>query len=745
MFKFMTMKNILFVFLLTMFFTGVNAQQVWYVSPHGDDENDGSLDEPLATVQAAMGKASEGDTICLREGVYREKVDVTKNHLTVKAYPGESPVMKGSVVMSGWYNWKSCWKKYVDVQPQQVFVDGNHPLQQIGYPNDWFKNQTSYSVYNNPVGEGLEDMAPGRFWWQNDTLYIWLEDSTDPNDHQIEVSQYEYILSTYNVHDVYIKGITFEHSNGNTFRNQATAVKLGNNNTLDSCVVQWCDFGGVSTGYYKSGARILNSSILHNGAVGISSSETHGFLIKNTRMAYNNYRNFYSQWHTGGYKGATYSYGTIEDCEVDNNNGPGIWFDYCMYSARYDAVDGDNFYPIIVRNNYLHNNGTGNYDRNSINNNASILIEVSEQAFVYNNVIDTFEYRGVWVSGSYWTTVTNNLLAHGTGYYTVDAGAIYVSSPPAYLKENRIVNNIFYQNETDFELRMLKENGTSVFGNVCRNNVYFRQDGSIRIRYGSLTITSLDNWRNTTPYGEMSIKDDPLFANNLFHLSEQSPCINTGFNLLRDTMTVDYEGNPRIAGPLIDMGPYEATVGGADGYNAALQSLTVDNGTLEPAFVPDRFVYYDTLPDNTKTVPVVTAIPAYAGATVTVDAATDVMSDDEHDRTTVVTVTSENGQVVYRYSVLFYSRNTTAVKSVDEERWQVYPNPTAGKIYVDPPRDKNASITVTDMSGRRLFLHCLDTGEESVMLDLTGYPEGLYLVIISSDKMRRTFKVNIKK
>jgi hypothetical protein len=462
-------------------------------------------------------------------------------------------------------------------------------------------------------------------------------------------------------------------------------------------------------------------------------------------MAYNNYRNFYSQWHTGGYKGATYSYGTIENCEVDHNNGPGVWFDYCMHSARYDAVDGDGFYPIIVRNNYIHNNGTGNYDQNSINNNASILIEVSEQAFVYNNVIDTFEYRGIWVSGSYWTTVTNNLLAHGTGYYTLDAGAIYVSTPPAYLKYNRIVNNIFYENETDFELRMLPENGSSVFENLCRNNVYYRQDGSIRIRYGTTTITSLDNWRNVTGYGEMSIQDDPLFSDNLYHLSDQSPCINTGFNLLRDTMTVDYEGNARIAGPLIDRGPYEAAAGGTDAYNAALQSLTVDNGTLEPAFAQDVFVYYDTLPENTTSVPVVDAVAAYEGATVVVEDATDVMSDDEQERTTVVTVTSQNGLIIYRYRVIFYSENTTGVENNDMETWQLYPNPAVNYLYIQDIRGGESVIILTDLAGRTLSRQYVGMGKERVRVNLEKYPAGLYLLIIDSDDKSKTFKVRIEK
>ena len=733
------------VFVYIFFVFSVMAQQNWYVSVDGDDNNPGTVGQPLRTVNAALSKAAAGDIIILRGGVYREKVELKKNDLTLKNYPGETPVMKGSVVMTGWVVRGSFWKKYVDIQPQQVFVDGDHPLQQIGYPNDWFKNQTSYSVYNNPVGSGIGDMAPGRFWWERDTLYIWLEDSSDPNSHQIEVSQNDLILTAYGVQRAYIKGITFEHSNGNTFRNQAAAVNLGSYCTLDSCTVQLCDFGGVATGYYKTGAKILHCQILHNGAVGISSSESYDFLIRDTRMAYNNYRNFYSQWHTGGYKGATYSYGTIENCEVDHNNGPGVWFDYCMHSGKYDATDGENFYPIIVRNNYFHGNGTGNYDPNSINNNASILIEVSEQALVYNNIIDTFEYRGIWISGSYFTTVTNNLLAHGSGYYSLDAGAIYVNSPPGYLKHNRIVNNIIYENATSYDLRMLPEDGTVAFDNICRNNIFFRSGEKVKMKYGSTTINSLETWQNDTPYGEESRETDPVFEDTLFHLSDQSPCINMGSNLLQDTIITDYEGNARFAGTIIDIGPYEASVGGNDAYNALLQDLSVDNGTLEPSFVTDRFVYYDTLPDNTTVTPDITATPAYAGAVVNVQNAVDVMSQEEKDRTTTVKVTSGNSLVYHQYKIIFYSKNTTGTKDLREPVWNVYPNPARDMLFVKgDPGTGHVTLTLTDMTGKTL----MEQRWEDLLtkeVDLSHIPQGIYILRLEGANTVKQFRIRVVK
>ncbi|AMM44863.1 pectate lyase [Bacillus phage SP-15] len=48
-----------------------NVGKVWYVSTQGNDSNPGTENEPLATVQSAVTKASSGDLIYAKEGTYR--------------------------------------------------------------------------------------------------------------------------------------------------------------------------------------------------------------------------------------------------------------------------------------------------------------------------------------------------------------------------------------------------------------------------------------------------------------------------------------------------------------------------------------------------------------------------------------------------------------------------------------------------------------------------------------------------
>lgn len=81
----------------------VNAP-VYYVSPAGDDNADGSEANPWRTLTVSMKRLRAGDTLLVRGGAYRERVEVRGEsvprgrqdaRITVKAYPGEEPLVVG--------------------------------------------------------------------------------------------------------------------------------------------------------------------------------------------------------------------------------------------------------------------------------------------------------------------------------------------------------------------------------------------------------------------------------------------------------------------------------------------------------------------------------------------------------------------------------------------------------------------------------------------------------------------------
>lgn len=50
------------------------AQTVYYVATNGDNANDGRSGAPLATIQEALNRARAGDSVVVRDGVYRESL-----------------------------------------------------------------------------------------------------------------------------------------------------------------------------------------------------------------------------------------------------------------------------------------------------------------------------------------------------------------------------------------------------------------------------------------------------------------------------------------------------------------------------------------------------------------------------------------------------------------------------------------------------------------------------------------------
>ena len=76
----------------------------YYVSPTGNDRADGSEANPWRSLTASMKKLRAGDTLLVRGGTYRERVEVRGEsvprgtpdaRITVRAYPGEEPLVVG--------------------------------------------------------------------------------------------------------------------------------------------------------------------------------------------------------------------------------------------------------------------------------------------------------------------------------------------------------------------------------------------------------------------------------------------------------------------------------------------------------------------------------------------------------------------------------------------------------------------------------------------------------------------------
>ena len=83
-----------------------SVDQVWYVSPTGDDRNPGTIDEPFLTIQRGVNEIPDdgmGGTVFVRDGTYPEQVVIDASgtpgaEVILRNFPGETPLIDGTEV-----------------------------------------------------------------------------------------------------------------------------------------------------------------------------------------------------------------------------------------------------------------------------------------------------------------------------------------------------------------------------------------------------------------------------------------------------------------------------------------------------------------------------------------------------------------------------------------------------------------------------------------------------------------------
>jgi hypothetical protein len=73
----------------------------FYVSPTGNNSNNGSIESPWNTIEHGINQIGTGDILYIREGIYYEKLyletsGAPQNYICIRNYPGEKPIIDGS-------------------------------------------------------------------------------------------------------------------------------------------------------------------------------------------------------------------------------------------------------------------------------------------------------------------------------------------------------------------------------------------------------------------------------------------------------------------------------------------------------------------------------------------------------------------------------------------------------------------------------------------------------------------------
>jgi parallel beta-helix repeat protein len=548
----------------------------YFVATNGDDQATGtSTSFPWRTLTYSINQLAAGDTLYVRGGTYREWINATNttgtagSPILITAYSNETPVIKGSDIVTGWeLDSGAIWKKTNWIyNSQQVFVDGSL-LTQVGWPNDYVATNafacTNYlyipmgyscadidtNLHTIDIGDGLTNMVSGSFWYNktNESLYVWLPDSSSPTNHFMEVSTR---VGTYygrgSNEFVHLRGLTMMHGSSMTYTHAGwPSVVLGENSTIEDCIIQWHDCKGISM---ADNCRILNCDISHHGIEGIRPAHCTNVLIQQCTVFSNNYRDF-TLTYAAGIKVHPDSGVIVEGNEIAWNKSSGLWVDTCHSN-----------FPVIFRNNYVHNNRP--FARRAGDTGSrwtmGIFIEFSNETDVYGNLLLNNGPGGIGLSASEDCAIENNTIIGTQGVDTQGVAAlrIYYSPPsPFTVSSNRIYNNLIYNNnDCRYDISAAEPDGSNVLAYVMNFNCIYRPGSNAVLTSGGTTYTNLGAWSAATGWDANSLEDDPMPAN--YRLTYSSPCIDAGTNQAWMSGATDLDGHPRILYGTVDIGAFE--------------------------------------------------------------------------------------------------------------------------------------------------------------------------------------------
>ena len=248
-------------------------------------------------------------------------------------------------------------------------------------------------------------------------------------------------------------------------------------------------------------------------------------------------QNGYAPYHSGGiFAGMNQFNITITNCIIRNNRG---------------ASQGSG----VLMENDSHTAGVLTLENNLISDNTVTEVSASSDG------------GGVLMWNSYGIhIIRNNIIARNTAQGTSSrGGGLWVGHSTPQVAH--LIGNTIYGNQANEGGGIYLNFGeiVNVYNNIIYGNtasegedIYFR-DVDISNGYNNNYSNMFGTW---TASGN-NLNTDPLFvdpANDDFRLQSASPMINAGTSSVPSPPglpSTDYEGNPRVCGPALDIGAYE--------------------------------------------------------------------------------------------------------------------------------------------------------------------------------------------
>lgn len=416
-------SSVLMVFVVSLLLiaSGIGFQKeakatatTYYVATTGNDtSNPGTLSQPFATIQKGInmvGAAGPGSTVIVRGGTYNITSSISiatsgtsGNPITIKAYPGETPVLSGQ---NTYPNLSQSLHTYTYTGPT-VTNDGvtyNNGQQFTMSWNALMNITASYIIIDGleVTGSYGAGIYAGKLW--GTTRY------------------HDIVIQNTKIHDnraqaVQLEAVDHFTLDGNTIWENANYGRF----SRSSSQMNWPLIVMVADSTYGT---IKNSTIYHNWGEGVGLwYDTHDVSLEDNTI-YNNYalEVYVDKAHDV----------TIQRNLIYNTGDP-IYFRGGSPSMGIAIADES------------YNNHTAGYHRTIINN----FLKGNGRNFSY------------WVEGTPGTGLINDLIA-GNTFIDSTGTNLYIEN--ASHVNTRIENNIFSGTST---LQNVAQNSALIFSNNC--------------------------------------------------------------------------------------------------------------------------------------------------------------------------------------------------------------------------------------------------------------------------------------
>ncbi|MHB9134208.1 MAG: right-handed parallel beta-helix repeat-containing protein [Armatimonadota bacterium] len=327
-------------------------QTVYHVAqrhPAASDENSGTKDAPLLTINAAARLLQPGEKVIVHEGIYRECVRPARGGtgadrmIAYEAAPGERVVVRGSeawtpaVQPSVGYGIAKGATVWMADLPAECGADGYNPF--------LVRNAYQYmTVYANVTdskflerallrrGTVFADGIPlkqvhfarelasgdGVFWVEEPgrRIHFRLPGDDDPAGHTLEVSAREQVFApeVFGLGYIRVIGFIFEHAADGLPVPQRAAVSTmrGHHWIIEGNTIAWVNAVGMDIGAQTWDATIpqptghhivRNNTIRHCGICGLAGAlGVHHTLVEKNTFEYIGGLNLERMWECGGIK-----------------------------------------------------------------------------------------------------------------------------------------------------------------------------------------------------------------------------------------------------------------------------------------------------------------------------------------------------------------------------------------------------------------------------------------------------------